>query len=187
MKTVLLALLLSTIAMAELQRRDVPAPPGLPSYPAAVVQRLDSPEVLFHGYSQGETGYLDIYTATDVAWKRQAHLEVSEDWAQGYFAVSYLNRKEKKGWVLWSENNGVTTLIFPDGWGGGRLWGGCDGGNFTTTGWSTAGVDESGDSFSFYERHEWPGEETENGRQVESSTTTYTWSDAQRAFVSDGE
>lgn len=186
MKVFVLSLLLSTAALAGLERRDVPPPPGLPSHPAAVVSRLDSPEVLFHGYTLGDTAFLDVYTATDSAWKRQAHLEVPQDWAEGNFGVTYLDNTKKEGWVLWSESGGVSVLAFPDGWAGEQVRGSCEGGSFSTTGWCTSGVDDSG-LFSFYERHEWPGEETDDGRQVEGYTDSWVWSPEKRDFVTESD
>ncbi len=185
MKVAFLALLLSVAAIAEpLTWREVSPPRGLPSHPQSRVWRTDSPEFLFHGYvDKDESPYLDIYTATESSWKRQAHLDVAPSWTEGNFSIAPLDSNKKEGWVLWSESGGVSAVAFPDGWGGDRVWGGCDRSEFSTTGWSTTGVSEGEGPFSFYNRHEWPGEETEEGRQVDSTTDSYVWNWEKRDFV----
>ena len=187
MKIFLLALLLSATVIADpLLLKEAQPPKGLflPKT-SSRVKMMTGSSVLFHSYmSQDGQGMIDIYgPKTEKPWQLLVHLEVPAHWGHGMYSVSYLNSDSKTGWVIWSDDGTVDALAFPVGWEGETVWGGCSPGEFSTTGWSSVGVSEGDGMFGFYVRHEWPGEETEDGRATEGYDDDYVWSFAERRFV----
>lgn len=139
------------------------------------------------------SGWLEVYAKKGPSYSRISIVEFPNiSWAQQEIGATGLSENPKDPGVLlfiWSGKE-VSLLPLPSGWTGpkGELEQ-FSGSEFSTTGWSTVNIEHDPVSglVRVDERHESPGEETEEGRKMDVFHVFYTWDPKSQRFIKSPE
>lgn len=185
MKKWLLALPLLLTAPAVADSPDLKSLPATP--PGVTAQRK---QVLFqYGkdvlqvYPRGEVAWLDVYRGG----RRISHRPLGgTDWVSPDLSVGLLDTDEPEGWALWIKPQKVLYIqAISKSWKGPAYMEQFEDSEFSTTGWCTVGVGTNPENHRIRveELHESPGEEGENGREMDRYTVMFEWDPAEGRFI----
>lgn len=107
-------------------------------------------------------------------------------WASDSVTVDYLEPGARRGYVLVTPyKGGLSYLAFARGWTKLSASGVFEGSEFSTTGWSvlSSETDPATGRFCVVQTHESPGEETEEGRQIDRWEERWVWSWSSESLV----
>jgi hypothetical protein len=156
-------------------------PPGVRAQRKQVVFQFGNDTLQV--YPRGQTAWLDVYRGG----RRISHRPLGgTSWVTPDLSVGLLDDDEPEGWALWiKEGKALTIQAISKNWKGPNYIDSWEDSEFSTTGWSTVGVGRNPENHRIrvVELHESPGEEGENGREMDSYTVNFEWDPAEGRFI----
>ena len=183
---ILMLLLLCSRGSAETptweRTNRAPAQLHLARSPVSRLYRWVKPEQYLHFWKEGGRAWLDVYSRHT----RTAHHPVGAEWLGEKVSLGELDARHHSGRVAWIRSGkALSLLVFPLDWSQPPVAQTLYDSEFSTTGWCTVDGDRDPATgmFRVDELHESPGEETENGRQMDIRHVYYEWRSQRGEFV----